>query len=515
WFHSNDIEVFLTSPSGTLSQLIYDMPATNGGGGFHGFPFSTSALIGETAQGTWVIDIHTRNPDAQALNGSGPMSSPLTGVELRLYGSTPSQDDTYFFNDEFGTAYTLGEMVERSVIGDANGGVDAINAAMVSSDTRIDLSGQTTSLISGQAVSIVGADIENAFAGDGDDLLIGSGADNWLVGGRGDDELRGRIGNDTLDGGQGDDEIIFDFDLPALQSATQTENRLDLSYLWQDQLFVIEVRNVETYSFLDQTVLAEELIDVVNGTSDVGEPDWSNGILGSDAAEDIRDTAGIDLLHAGAGHDTVYGLSGDDQLGGGSGDDKVNGGHGDDLVLGEAGRDTLTGGEGNDTLNGGLGDDLLTGAAGNDEMHGGEGSDRLIAGVGDDVLWGGDGEDRLLAGAGNDTLFGGSGDDVLFAQHGDNRLIGGAGADVLYGGSGQDVFVLSLSDDATDRIVKFDGTQGDRLIIEGAFGQEVDLIYEQRPGGTMLQYETASGFVDLAFLPLVALSAGDDLVDFA
>ena len=81
-------------------------------------------------------------------------------------------------------------------------GVDAINAAAVTTDLNLDLNPGHRSTIAGRPVDIT-ADtvIENAFGGDGNDVIIGNAADNHLVGGHGHNLLQGGAGNDTLDGG--------------------------------------------------------------------------------------------------------------------------------------------------------------------------------------------------------------------------------------------------------------------------------------------------------------------------
>ena len=50
--------------------------------------------------------------------------------------------------------------------------------------------------------------VENATGGTGDDLLIGDGVANTLVGGIGADTLRGGAGNDSIDGGNGTGDLL-------------------------------------------------------------------------------------------------------------------------------------------------------------------------------------------------------------------------------------------------------------------------------------------------------------------
>ena len=57
--------------------------------------------------------------------------------------------------------------------------------------------------------SYYGSGIEKAIGGEGNDLITGSGVDNFLAGGKGKDHLRGLQGDDLLDGGLGDDRYFY------------------------------------------------------------------------------------------------------------------------------------------------------------------------------------------------------------------------------------------------------------------------------------------------------------------
>ncbi|MEQ9325703.1 MAG: S8 family serine peptidase, partial [Rhodospirillales bacterium] len=90
-----------------------------------------------------------------------------------------------------------------------DGGIDTINAAAVTSNSRIDLSRAQTSLIDGVELTITaGTDIENVYTGDGNDVVIGNGLDNTLHAGRGDDTISGGGGNDVLYGEAGNDTLV-------------------------------------------------------------------------------------------------------------------------------------------------------------------------------------------------------------------------------------------------------------------------------------------------------------------
>ena len=96
-----------------------------------------------------------------------------------------------------------------------------------------------------------------------------------------------------------------------------------------------------------------------------GETD-ANAINGTNGANLLFGTEGVDLVNARGSADFVFGQGGDDVVNAGAGNDFVFGGTGKDILRGEAGRDILFGENGNDTLAGGQGNDQLFGGLGND-----------------------------------------------------------------------------------------------------------------------------------------------------
>lgn len=95
-------------------------------------------------------------------------------------------------------------------------------------------------------------------------------------------------------------------------------------------------------------------------------------IVGSDAGEIIRGTAGDDVIVGLGGDDTIKGLGGNDRICGGDGDDRLLGGLGRDKLLGGRGADTLLGGAGRDLLYGGVDRDSIDGGGSIDTCYGGE-----------------------------------------------------------------------------------------------------------------------------------------------
>lgn len=92
---------------------------------------------------------------------------------------------------------------------------------------------------------------------------------------------------------------------------------------------------------------------------------------------------------------TMVGTGGGDNLRGTAGRDVIVGGGGNDIIKGGAGKDVICGGGGNDVLKGGTGSDDLRGGGGNDRLAGGRGSDRHVGGVGTDKANGGPGTDSF------------------------------------------------------------------------------------------------------------------------
>jgi Ca2+-binding RTX toxin-like protein len=151
----------------------------------------------------------------------------------------------------------------------------------------------------------------NNVATAGNDVFVGSQADDTLFALDGNDTLAGGAGNDVLGGDVGDDKIYGG-----------AGN--DTMWGWE-----------------------------------------GNDLLsGGDGADEIGGDAGSDNLFGCAGQDTIYGWDGDDRISGGADGDELNGDAGKDYLYGEGGNDTLYGGDDNDTLSGGAGDDLLGGEGG-------------------------------------------------------------------------------------------------------------------------------------------------------
>ncbi len=137
-------------------------------------------------------------------------------------------------------------------------------------------------------------------------------------------------------------------------------------------------------------------------------------------SNEIKGTAGNDVLTGTPASDRMLGLAGNDKLSGASGGDCLDGGPGGDTLLGDAGPDRLIGGDSGDTLAGGDGRDSVEGGAGADSLSGGAQRDSIDGGAGnDDVNEVGDGyhSDETLD-VGTNVIDTGSGRDTVNAANG-------------------------------------------------------------------------------------------------
>ncbi|MEM1103368.1 MAG: Ig-like domain-containing protein [Pseudomonadota bacterium] len=316
----------------------------------------------------------------------------------------------------------------------------------------------------------------------GDDSLYGAAGADLLVGSNGDDEIfggEGDAGKDTLDGGLGDDLLVAGAGDDTVFSGEGDDKALggagnDLLYGGAG----------------DDTLMGEAGDDTAYGGEGADELYGGGGadMLDAGAGDDlVAAQDGADLVLAGAGNDTVYAGQNDnasDTLDGGDGDDLLIGFGGDDLLLGGAGSDKLHVDVGDDTLDGGADNDLLFGGAGDDLVDGGSGDDELSGNGGNDTLRGGDGNDSLYGQFGDDLLEGGAGNDIIFGggDAGSDTLSGGAGNDTLYGLDGDDVFVFGAGDGA-DRIQDF--SAGDMLDLSG-LGADFDTVGEVLAAGAQV-----------------------------
>ncbi|KHK93226.1 S8 family serine peptidase [Novosphingobium malaysiense] len=485
WVDTGDLDVYLTSPDGTVVRLVYDLPGHDRAGGLRNFVFDSVASMGERSDGTWTIDVYNRNPDATDKDGTA-MTGLFQDATLTVLGSREGLgDDTYVYTDEFGSLYEGSDLSDRSTLHDADGGMDAINAAAVTSASTIDLSGASRTTIAGITLSLTANTIENAYSGDGKDTLIGSAANNVLHAGRGDDTIYFSFGNDTIDGGRGEDRLIVNASFGSITGLVAQDGTLTIS---TPAGGTSSITGMETFVFSDGTYAYSDLLQFFEAGGTAPPPEHDAPITPPDP--DLPGNGGStqdqidDTPDAPRGPDTFdeTGRAYDSTLTGTRSAEKIKGGAGADWIDGKDGDDKLLGYDGDDALLGGDGDDRMTGGGGHDYLDGGAGADRLFGNAGGDKLLGFDGDDLIKAGAGDDWIEGGSGRDRLF------------------GGDGADTFVFDLADlDATDIIYDFDAEEGDRILVRGpAADAEATFEFERHGSSTYLEVHIGGETFEIA-----------------
>lgn len=268
----------------------------------------------------------------------------------------------------------------------------------------------------------------------GNDIVDGGDGDDILDGGAGNDTLNTSSGFDELTGGEGDDRLVFNGVGGAARGGVGIDTlAIDLSGKSDAFLF-----------------------NSISGHASFGDLGVESNHLYFVDIEKLE-------LTTGSGDDKIIATNLDQiNVHSGAGNDHVEGGNGNDIVFGDNGRDALYGGGGNDELHGGASNDYLDGGNGDDSLWGDDGFDSLIGGRGSDIIEAGTGNDYANGGDGNDQLNGGDGIDQLRGGLGDDTLVGGAGGDILTGGDGADTFLWTSSDAGSiDHIVDFGVDDGD------------------------------------------------------
>jgi len=385
---------------------------------------------------------------------------------------------------------------------------------------------------------------EVLFGGAGNDTIIGSSADNSLVGGPGNDvfvcNLR-RFGADTIvdfdANGDRIDLSFFNVDdfSRLLPFMAQDGNDVVITFgseTWGPE--IIRIKNVALSSlsnadFIFRTSTSPLIID---GT-------YSNDVLFGGAGNDTISggSGGDDRIDGGAGNDTINGMGGADRVDGGAGDDTISGGDGADRIDGGAGIDTIihwgtvdlsagtsdtgdilisienvTGGDWNDQLIGNAVANVLQGRDGDDLLRGGGGADRLDGGAGNDTVSyyssgvgitvdlstgtgsGGDAQgdtlvsiENITGSAANDQLIGNAGDNILRGWNGDDLLRGGGGYDRLDGGAGNDTASFYTSSVGITEDLRFYSEYTRLASIENVIGSQHDDEFTGTAGANVLQ----------------------------
>jgi Ca2+-binding RTX toxin-like protein len=275
-------------------------------------------------------------------------------------------------------------------------------------------------------------------AGAGDDVVIGSDANDVLQGGDGNDTIYGNAGDDFVLLGDGDDVFVWNAgDGHDVVDGQLGQDTIRFNGSSDDEIFTasshfnyllitrdvdgaayrfdnMEILDLRMGAGIDQATLSDVALAgitsvsidltangagdgaadtvVIDGTASADTiqvaPDNGDvlisGLLtqfrihGSESANDrlmVRCLAGNDTFTAGALADLIH--------------ITVDGGDGNDSITGGNGGDVLTGGPGDDTINGAAGDDSIDGGSDNDTLDGGDGTD---------ISDGGDGTDTAING---------------------------------------------------------------------------------------------------------------------
>jgi subtilisin-like proprotein convertase family protein len=299
-----DMVVSLVSPGGTESVLLDRLGnGAYAGDGRLSFQLTSNQFYGESGAGTWTLKVQ------DAVSGR---AATVNAWSLEVVGAPQAADDLYAYTDRFaGLASTE---PSRRTLSDADGGVDTLNAAAVTTASVINLTPGSVSTLAGTALTIApGTLIEKAWGGDGADRIIGNGAANalnggrgrdTLIGGAGDDTLQGGAGNDVLRGGAGTDTAVFDGPLSrfavTVDAGGWVEVRDTTGALGTDRL-----TGIERLAFSDQTTAAPAAPTPATAIT------WARPL---DANGAVRGSAASEFILAGAGYQDIWGGGGMDSF---------------------------------------------------------------------------------------------------------------------------------------------------------------------------------------------------------
>ncbi len=251
------------------------------------------------------------------------------------------------------------------------GGSDWASWANLAAPVQADLS-------TGQG--IMGADtttlseIENLMGSQANDRLIGNAGVNALRGQDGDDSLHGGAGADSLFGESGNDVVFYDAVDSAIMGAAGRDTLVGTSAADAVQMNAAAFHAGGSFA-------AFELFNLGEG---------NDYYLGSSTAADFNLILGAGVTVFGATGNDYIAMRGNNATQGNN--DYVSGGVGNDVIWGGGGNDTLFGGGNEDAIYGGFGNDTFYGGAGYDVAYIGrnEGNDVIVDSEGLVLFWGND-----------------------------------------------------------------------------------------------------------------------------
>jgi Ca2+-binding RTX toxin-like protein len=296
-----------------------------------------------------------------------------------------------------------------------------------------------------------GAGEDRLYGEDGDDLVLGGTQNDQLDGGNGSDNLQGQdgddllygqAGNDTLDGGIGNDTLDGGAGNDTYMFGKRSGN--DTITAYDSTVGKVDVIQ------LGAGVLPKHVELNRDGNALLLSIKESTATLrvNSYFCNDANDGYQVEQIKFADG--TIWDIN----------VIKLK------VLIGSVANDRLIGYRIADSLTGLGGDDFLYAREGSDRLDGGAGEDRLYGEDGDDLVLGGTQNDQLDGGNGSDNLQGQDGDDLLYGQAGNDTLDGGIGNDTLDGGAGNDTYMFGKESNS-DIITNYDfsDTEIDRVLI--------------------------------------------------
>ncbi|MBN9889837.1 S8 family serine peptidase [Salipiger abyssi] len=456
-----DMNIVLTSPSGTSINLIKDNYGGSADMSNDTYTWSTNAFWGEDSSGTWTVTL-TDEFTADTWT--------ITDMQINVWGDssandTVNADDRIVITDEFSDyAGASGHSTALAPVGSNRG---TLNTAAVTSGSLIDLLAGTGT-IDGVAVTLT--DFSEIHGGDGDDTITGNNVTDLISGMRGNDELTGGAGNETVLGGAGDDLLI---DLnnntgDVFDGGDGIDTfRSDLTWIDSVIFHMIDERIYVSAGGTQRAAFRNVENLIIGGAADVVGDGEDNDIFITDTEAGYGDNPHSNTIEGGGGNDTIDTGLGNDTIDGGSGADHMIGGAGDDFYIVDDAGDVVTeaSGEGDDTVESSVSYDIR-----------GTFVERLVLTGSAD-----------LTGTGNslaNTITGNSGNNTIFGNNGNDTIDGGTGADRMSGGSGNDFFIV---DNAGDIVIETSGNGDDTV--------ESALSYNM--GGTFVERLVLTGSADL------------------
>ncbi|BAY75586.1 hemolysin-type calcium-binding region [Nostoc linckia NIES-25] len=258
--------------------------------------------------------------------------------------------------------------VER-VIANASAANNTIDASASLPGVFINVNLQTQSLSANNVpglgvLSFTAVNFDNVIGTNANDSIIGDGQGNQLSGGNGNDTINGGGGNDALNGGSGADTFIGSQGNDNINGGDGIDTA-DYSQL--GQITLSGVGTVQKAGGLGQDQLFKVEKVIANASAANNTIDASASLPGvfinvnlQTQSLSANNVPGLGVLSFTATNfDNVIGTNANDSIIGDGQGNQLSGGNGNDNINCGAGNDTITGGNGTDLLTGGLGNDIF------------------------------------------------------------------------------------------------------------------------------------------------------------